>query len=250
MTFALSVAAIFKNESHGIREWVQHYLHHGVEHFYLIDDGSTDNYLPEIQDYIDQEKIHLFILDNWNVYLGRQKDIYNTFILPRLKESTWWLICDLDEYVWCPEHIDLKYHLNQLVGVIGQIQIENLYFGSNGYIQQPKKIVQSFTKREHKTPTGPGLRKYFVNSNFTFTSLNVHHATFANLEEEKHNFIYLSHDYYILNHYNLQSKEFWFNVKCKRGDVDNYRQRSEEEFYQGNFDEIEDFRLAQQNQGI
>ena len=145
MKYSLSVAALFKNESHGIREWVQHYIRHGVEHFYLIDDGSTDNYMVEIQDYVDQEKIHIFVVENWNKYTGRQHDMYNTFILPRLKESEWWLIVDLDEYVYCPNHIDLKGYLYQLHD-IGQVQIENMYFGSNGLIEQPAQIVESFTR--------------------------------------------------------------------------------------------------------
>ena len=52
MIYKLSVGALFKNESHSIKEWIKHYLYHGVEHFYLIDDGSTDNYLEEIQEFI------------------------------------------------------------------------------------------------------------------------------------------------------------------------------------------------------
>ena len=43
--YKLSVGSIFKNESQGIKEWIEHYLNHGVEHFYLINDNSNDNYL-------------------------------------------------------------------------------------------------------------------------------------------------------------------------------------------------------------
>ena len=41
--YKLSVGTIFKNEEHIIKEWIEHYLYHGVEHFYLIDDNSDDN---------------------------------------------------------------------------------------------------------------------------------------------------------------------------------------------------------------
>ena len=40
----LSIIAMFKNESYIIEQWIQHYLLEGVNHFYLIDNGSTDDY--------------------------------------------------------------------------------------------------------------------------------------------------------------------------------------------------------------
>jgi hypothetical protein len=43
--YHLSVAAIFKNESKILKEWIEHYFLHGVEHIYLINDHSTDDFL-------------------------------------------------------------------------------------------------------------------------------------------------------------------------------------------------------------
>ena len=248
MIYKLSVGALFKNESHSIKEWIKHYLYHGVEHFYLIDDGSTDNYLEEIQEYINIGIISLFVV-NWDRYLGRQKDMYNMYFLPRLSETEWLLLVDLDEYLWCPSHLDLKVHLNEIHN-IGQIQFEHTIFGSNNHLEQPTEIVNSFTKRGEQPTRNPGNRKYFIKSSFEFTSINTHHATFKNLEEEKNNFIYLDEKYYILNHYNCQSKEFWKNVKCTRGDSDNYRTRSEKDFEELDLNLYEDVRLLEQNKGI
>ena len=39
--YNLSVGALFKNESHALEEWLEHYLYHGADHFYLINDGSS-----------------------------------------------------------------------------------------------------------------------------------------------------------------------------------------------------------------
>ncbi len=55
-THYLSVGCLFKNESHSIREWIQHYLSRGVDHLYLIDDDSV----AKIQGYIDSKKVALF----------------------------------------------------------------------------------------------------------------------------------------------------------------------------------------------
>ena len=51
MLYTLSVLAMFKNESMIIQEWIKHYIEEGVEHFYLIDNGSTDDYYEKIKMY-------------------------------------------------------------------------------------------------------------------------------------------------------------------------------------------------------
>ena len=38
------VVAIFKNEAMNFAEWISHYLWQGASHFYLIDNGSTDDW--------------------------------------------------------------------------------------------------------------------------------------------------------------------------------------------------------------
>jgi hypothetical protein len=250
--YTLSVGAIFKNESHSIKEWIEHYLYHGVEHFYLIDDSSTDNTVEIISPYIERGIITLFSGDNWMYYLGRQKDMYNHFILPRLSESQWLLIVDLDEYVWSPQSNSLAWVL-QYLKHIGQIQVNNTVFGSNGHIDQPKSLVEGFTKRSMMKPTendGCGNRKYFVNSSFKFTSLNVHYATFLDKNDEINCFKLLDIPYFAMNHYNCQSLNHWTNIKCTRGDCDNYRVRTIEDFKIYDLNEVEDKELYEQNKGI
>jgi GR25 family glycosyltransferase involved in LPS biosynthesis len=134
---------------------------------------------------------------------------------------------------------------------IGQIQVEHTIFGSNGHTEQPKSIVKGFTRRATDSPTRtPGLRKYFVSSAFEFSSLNLHHATFVNKDHEKNNFILLSEQYFVLNHYNCQSLNFWQTIKCTRGDADEYKIRDMELFNSLDQNDVEDTRLRDQNAPI
>ena len=250
--YKLTVGAIFKNEENSIKEWIEHYLHHGVEHFYLINDNSNDNYLEKIQYYIDKNIVTLYNAFFSN-YIGRQKDMYNAYILPNIKDKNtkWLLMVDLDEYMWSPVNRDLNVMLDQC-SKFGQVQVNHTLFGSNGHIIQPDSIVKSFTKRSSSLDTiiPNGNLKYFVNTTFDFTSLNVHHATFA--IDEYHNdgnvFIILESQYFRLNHYCCQSLNFWINIKCTRGDSDNYRERKIEEFYSYDLNDIEDTDLIIQNE--
>jgi len=241
----LSVGAMFKNESHSMKEWMEHYIHHGVEHFYLIDDGSTDDYMTILQEYIDRDVVTLFVV-NEGYYLGRQRNLYNTYILPYIKETKWLLMIDLDEYVWSSQNIRMDQILSNFEQY-GQIQIQESLFGSNGHEKQPKYILPSFTKRcrEYRN-----IYKYFVNSSFDFYSLNVHYADFTDRSYMTNSEVFIiAYDYiFILNHYKCQSREFWNNVKCTRGDSDNYIVRTEESFTEFDMNDIDDYELYKQNE--
>ena len=239
--YALSVGAVFRNESDSIKEWIDHYLLHGAEHFYLINDDSTDNSTDILQPYVDQKIITLFDA-NWGRYLGRQRDMYTHYILPHLNESQWLLIVDLDEYMWSPMDINLCGVLNQCRH-LGQIQVRDTLFGSNGHIEQPKGIVDSFTR----CTTERKCLKYFVNSDYAFIHLNVHHATFTEKDNEIDKFVLLGDEYFMLNHYSCQSCNFWRDVKCTRNDGDNYRTRTMDDFAAIDVNDVEDFRLSNQN---
>ena len=49
----LAIVAILKNEGHYLKEWLDYHLLAGVSHFYLYDNGSTDNYSAIIRPYVE-----------------------------------------------------------------------------------------------------------------------------------------------------------------------------------------------------
>src|SRR4029079_3561543 len=241
--FQLSVGCMFKNEADNLDEWLRHYIHHGVEHFYMINDQSTDHFIDVLRPFIDKNIVTLFD-SSFPYYKGRQRDLYNTFILPRINKTKWLLMVDIDEYVWSPIYLNLVDLLTKCEH-LGQIQFYDVLFGSNNHIKQPKTIFNSFTMRE---AIPRQFLKYVVNTKFEFSSLNVHHATFKDLGYENgHFFQIFNQDVLINNHYNCMSKNWWVNTKMTRGDSDHYRVRTLEEFDQLDKNEVEDLRLVEQN---
>ena len=99
MLYTLSVLSMFKNESMIIQEWMNHYIDEGVEHFYLIDNGSTDDYYEKIKMY---EKYFTLIKDPKRLPgSGTQTYLYNKIYLKQIKyETIWQIICDIDEYIY------------------------------------------------------------------------------------------------------------------------------------------------------
>jgi hypothetical protein len=235
---------VFKNEKLSMKEWLMHYLHHGADHFYLIDDGSTDDYLTVLQPFIDQGVVTLFSA-LFPYYLGRQRAMYNRFILPRLKETEWLLMVDMDEFLWSSQSVKVT-DILKTCRHLGQIQVIDQIFGSNGFVEQPHSVVDSFTKRQREPR---GHLKYFVNTTFEFSSLNVHHATFQDAEryENGRYFQMFDRSVFVVNHYSCQSREFWNNVKCTRGDADHYLQRTPADFDVLDLNEVEDLGLKEQN---
>ena len=100
--YKLSIISMFKNEATIIESWLQHYIDEGVEHFYLIDNGSTDNFKSRINRFM--HKITL-ISDNTRFpavnNIGPQQYLQNKYFLDKVKkESEWVFICDIDEYLY------------------------------------------------------------------------------------------------------------------------------------------------------
>ena len=160
--YFLSVGAVFRNESDSIVEWLKHYIYHGVEHFYLINDNSNDDSVAKIQPFIDNGLITLYHSAE-PYYVGRQRNLYNHFILPHMqkKDTQWLLMIDLDEYVWSPLSIRLDYVLRNYCSKFGQLQMRQHLYGSSGHKVQPSSIVKHFTKR---APEYIDCYKYFINS--------------------------------------------------------------------------------------
>jgi hypothetical protein len=94
----LSVAAIFKNEAPYLREWIEFHRMVGVEHFYLYDNGSTDNPVLELREYVMENVV---TLRPWPGKVA-QKAAYEAALVQSRDASRWLAFIDLDEYLWSP----------------------------------------------------------------------------------------------------------------------------------------------------
>ena len=139
---------MFKNESHIIKEWTEHYIKEGVDHFYLIDNGSTDSYLKEIENNFSNISI---IHDSGS---GIQTRIYSDWLKSSLIRSKWVLIVDMDEFVYAKNGFNtIKDFLKQKCESYNQIVVPMAIFTSNNHIQQPPSVIQGFTERLLMAPT-------------------------------------------------------------------------------------------------
>ena len=254
-----TIGAIFKNEAHIMKEWVEHYLYHGVERIYLINDFSTDNFLEVLQPFIDKNLVTLFNNEISNKFPNRQGFIYNHFFQKHLKETKWFGILDLDEFLYSPIEIDIKNILKKYENET-QLQINWVHFGSSHFDKQPSNVVSNFINRGeyNSIKNGPNGRynsyKSIVKTD-GIIQLTLHSHFYNNNSISKNVSFNEENTPLLINHYAVQSKEHWQNVKMKRGDCDYYYdiqgwERDMQLFKDMDVNDIVDERLKIQNENI
>ena len=54
MKYRISLCLIFKNEAPFLKEWLDYHLAIGIDHFYLYNNNSDDNYMVIVKPYVDK----------------------------------------------------------------------------------------------------------------------------------------------------------------------------------------------------
>ena len=232
MKYYLSIGCIFKNEAHILYEFVEHHLYHGIEHLYMINDFSDDEFLEILTPYIERGVVTLFNNDVISREVGRQDIIYNKYFNTEeiLSESFWFGVIDLDEFLYSPREIDIKKIIKKYEDY-NLLSIEWIPFGSNKHIHQPFSVVSAFTRHcnlsSDMTYLLNGKKDIIFGCKCIMKSSEIEsfktHYSIMKIKDKAISLGYYKnlHELYI-NHYQLQSKEFFLTIKQKRGDVDNY----------------------------
>jgi hypothetical protein len=101
--YHLVVIAIFRDEARFLREWIEYYRMLGVDHFYLGNHLSQDNWREVLQPYIDKgivevEDIAYDPKDVWDFYDNVQCAFYNRTLSKIENDVEWSIACDTDEF--------------------------------------------------------------------------------------------------------------------------------------------------------
>lgn len=245
------VCAIFKNESHILNEWIKHYLFHGADHIYLVNDFSTDNYQEIVDRY--PEHVTLFHNDIVTKEVGRQPMIANKHFLPLRDKSKWMAVLDLDEFLYSPYEINIPTVL-QKYEMFSQLKIDWLHFGSNDHILQPHVVAEGFVKRAALDKTKTYYSYKTIVKTRDVVQFAVHEHT---INGPTHHICYDEEapSELVINHYSIQSDNFFMSVKAIRGDINNWfdhekLKRDREHFKNYDINHVSDTRLAEQNKSL
>ena len=146
MKYYLSIYANFRDEAPYLYEWIVYHLLIGVDHFYLYNHLSKDNYMYILQPFIDKGIVTLHHLNSSS---PPKPSNYGNCIKAYKEETRWMAFIDLDEY------IVVKNNNNNLRSYMEGFENYNgvglcwLYYGNNNNQKQDDRLVfERFPMRE------------------------------------------------------------------------------------------------------
>jgi len=98
--YKLSLCGIFKNEAPFLKEWIDYHRLVGVEHFYLYNNNSSDNFNDILFPYIQEGIVTLI---EWP-YNQAQIEAYKNFYDEYRNETQWVSFLDIDEFIVPKKH--------------------------------------------------------------------------------------------------------------------------------------------------
>lgn len=171
--YNVSICAIFKNEGRFIQEWLKYHQIVGIEHFYLYDNCSDDNYRDIIQPFIDKGLVTLIDWPHQHAQIQAYKHFYEKY----RHETQWVTFLDLDEFVVPRNDVTILDWLKKR-----DCRPVNLIywkmFGTSGLMKhdEQKLVIEQYTVSwERLYECG----KCFVNTDYDIADYNgsTHHET-------------------------------------------------------------------------
>ena len=228
-----AVVAILKNEGHYLKEWLDYHLLAGVDHFYLYDNESSDNYNAIIAPYVEAGLVT-------NKYISGQSAqfaAYNDAVLNYRFQCRYMAFIDLDEFIFpktnqsVVEVVDeILSHDPNAAGLVINWQL----FGSNGQdkADYTRGVLERFTQRAPsdwitdnmgnahvKTISKPRLINFFHNPHFAVYFEEIYALNETGLVVNGPFNSPVTFKKIVINHYYTKSCEEFF-IKRERGRSD------------------------------
>jgi hypothetical protein len=234
--FRLTAAAIVKDEAAYIEEWLAYHILIGFEHFYIFDNGSTDDTAKVLAPYI---KYGYVTYIHWPVFPG-QFDAYGYAAKIFGVHSRWMAFIDIDEFFVLKQHDSMPAFLDTIDA--DQVLILWRFFGHSGHRTKPNGLViENYNACEPeishmaKCIVRPArVFVMFVHNSSTDSGRTVNDAGVRIREDWVVKAGFRSEQFVCLNHYFTKSYEE-YEHKISRGRVSGRNKRTVQPFEQWDF---------------
>ncbi|MBR3497797.1 MAG: glycosyltransferase family 92 protein, partial [Selenomonadaceae bacterium] len=147
--YDLAVAAIFKDEGHYLKEWLDYHLLAGVEHFYLYNNDSSDDFREVLAPYVEENLVTLIDFPGRVMQLPAYNDALEKFRF----ECRYLAFIDLDEFIFPRSNRSVVEILDEVFLSADPnsagLAINWQFFGSNGLekADYSRGVLERFTRR-------------------------------------------------------------------------------------------------------
>jgi len=163
--YQLAIGAIFRDEAPYLKEWIEFHKLVGVNHFYLYNNCSTDNYESILQPYIDLGEVELiqwpYNSKSWEHWLYEiQAGAYTDCLALARGKAKWLALIDIDEFL-TPMSSDHVPDILKEYEAFGGVGFNWKLFGHSGLLDlEPNKLmIESLLKTAvHDRPTHLGIK--------------------------------------------------------------------------------------------
>ena len=129
--YDLAVVAIFKDEAPYLKEWLDYHLLAGVEHFYLYNNDSSDDYKKILAPYIEGNLVTLTDFPGKKMQLDAYEDAIENYRF----DCRYMAFIDLDEFIFPKTNQKISEVVDEILSQFtnaGGLAINWQIFGSNG----------------------------------------------------------------------------------------------------------------------
>lgn len=235
--YQLSVGAIFQNEAPFLKEWIDYHRLVGIEHFWLYDDSSTDNWQDVLAPYIEEGVVEVF---DWStarstikVWPQIQVEAYKNALKRSLNHSKWLALIDTDEFLVPMKEKTIQETIENHFAKADAIYICWLNFGTSSLsLKEGDSLLSKLTQCSHKSHPSNSTGKSIVQPEKVDVDAvwYVHHCPlpadclYLNGSAQtmprtsNHDLFSTSHQsaYLRINHYFFRDERFFRQVKVAR----------------------------------
>ncbi len=233
--YEIAIVSMFRNCAPYIKEWVAYHHMIGVDHFWLYDDASTDDWREALKDYLDAGIVEVF---NWPSgkpdWTGGQLTAFVDGLNRGLNSTTWVALLDQDEFILPMQDKSLKDCLNNHFSKAGAVYMNWRHFGTS-HITLPfgEPMLSKLISCSQRSHPANAVGKSIIRPNCAeISQLYTQHFCLL-----KPGFDYLNgdatstltfygcdlhtdgktHDHYIrINHYAHRDEAYFFNYRLPR----------------------------------
>lgn len=223
-SWELAIAAMFQDEARWLKEWLEYHLLTGVQHFYLYNNLSKDNYQDVLRSYVASGVVDLI---EWpyvggNTYDAVQCDAYRDALGRARNTAKWLALIDVDEFLVPVRNDELTSVLTKFESdsAVGGVCAAWVFFGTSYVPRIPQDrlmietLVLSGQELETRStfPWDHGTFKSIVRPERTTSVENAHVA----LYNAGHSHVPLLRDFIQTNHYWTRDDAFFKEIKLPR----------------------------------
>ena len=179
--YELVVMAMFRNEAHHLKEWVEYHRMIGVDYFLLYDDESTDNWREVLDPYIKEGIVKA--IDWSKQHVGQHHRIaqvkaYRDALGQIVGRTKWLTAIDIDEFLLPMKEKTIPECLEKHFSDAKAIYVNWRNFGTSGsYIEKGHPILFQLTACSLKNHSDNSIGKSIVRPEYVRISdvWYVHH---------------------------------------------------------------------------